>query len=53
MPTDTIQSIQEILNRWILIGKALFAIAFLWTKIGRFKARTCVCERLLLSNLRG
>jgi hypothetical protein len=23
MPTDTIQPIQEILNRWILIGQAL------------------------------
>lgn len=50
MPTDTIQPIQEILNRWILIGQALvgsigalaFVIAFLWTKIGRFKARTHV-----------
>ena len=38
MPTDTIQPIQEILNRWILIGQALvgsigalaFVIAFLW-----------------------
>jgi len=48
MPPDTIQPIQDILNRWILIGQALvgsigalaFVVAFLWTKIGRFKART-------------
>ena len=51
MPTETIQPIQEILNRWILIGQALvgsigalaFVIAFLWRKIGLGKARTCVC----------
>ena len=49
MATD-IQPIQDILTRWILIGQALvgsigalaFVVAFLWTKIGRFKARTCV-----------
>ncbi|HKA12418.1 MAG TPA: hypothetical protein VKI99_18295, partial [Candidatus Dormibacteraeota bacterium] len=54
MPTDTIQPIQEILNRWILIGQALvgsigaltFVVAFLWTKIGRFKAQTCVWDVL-------
>jgi len=48
MPPDTIQPIQDILNRWILIGQALvgsigalaFVVAFFWTKIGRFKART-------------
>src|SRR5215813_6556852 len=38
MPPDSIQPIQEILNRWILIGQALvgsigalaFVVAFLW-----------------------
>src|SRR2546429_3092318 len=38
MPTDTIQPIQDLLNRWILIGQALvgsigalaFVVAFLW-----------------------
>jgi hypothetical protein len=48
MAPDTIQPIQDVLNRWILIGQALvgsigalaFVVAFLWTKIGRFKART-------------
>ena len=50
MPTETIQPIQDVLTRWILIGQALvgsigalaFVVAFLWTKIGRFKTRTRV-----------
>ena len=61
MPPDTIQPIQDILNRWILIGQALvgsigglaFVVAFLWTKIGLFKAQTCVCDAYHLGKLRG
>jgi hypothetical protein len=61
MPTETIQPIQEILNRWILIGQALvgsigalaFVIAFLWTKIGLFKAQTFVTSALTTQQLEG
>jgi hypothetical protein len=49
MPPDTIQPIQEILNRWVLAGQALvasvgalaFVLAFLW-KMTAVESRSVV-----------
>ena len=51
MPPDTIQPIQDILNRWTLIGQALGVDRRMWSRFSGLRPDCSKLKRVFVSAL--